>query len=223
MQQRTVESVEQSGIGETLASMALSDGSSGHRYVSSEKLNANSFAARNLADAAHYLCLLHGRYPGVVDFAAERTANPEARDWLSAAVDGFAQERIFLAHLTAAAGPQPSTAGHTQAEQAVLGQRHAIETLAQSERTGCALGAAVALVLDWAGIRTVLDAAAEKLSVDAPQSTLPGAELAIAVVDSVGANPAVRRAIAFGAEQVLVQHRGLWDLLEAREAAREDW
>ncbi len=223
MQQRTVESVEQSGIGATLVAMAASDGSAGHRYVGSPELNSDKFAARNLADAAHYLCLLHGRYPGVVDFAAERTAEPEARNWLANAVDGFAQERIFLAHLTAAAGPQPSTAGHTAAEQAVLAQRHAIETLAQSERSGCALGAAVALVLDWSEIRAVLDAAAEKLSVDAPESTLPDADAALAVVDTIGATSSVRRAIAFGAEQVFTQHRGLWDLLEAREAAREDW
>jgi len=33
-------------------------------------------------------------------------------------------------------------------------------------------------------------------------------------------SPSVERAIAFGAQQMLVQHRGLWDLLEAREIAR---
>ncbi|NNC71895.1 MAG: hypothetical protein HKN78_03360 [Sphingomonadaceae bacterium] len=223
MQQRTVESVEQSGVGATMASMAASDGSSGHRYLSSAEFNTDAFAARNLADAVHYLCLLHGRYPGVVDFAAERTANPGSHDWLTSAVDGFAHERIFLAQLISAAGPQPSTAGHTQAEQAVLAQRHAIETLAQSERTGCALGAAVALVLDWHEIRAVLNAAAAKLSVDIPELTLPDGDAALAVVDAIGETSAIRRAIVFGAEQVFTQQRGLWDLLEAREAAREDW
>jgi hypothetical protein len=31
---------------------------------------------------------------------------------------------------------------------------------------------------------------------------------------------AVERALLFGAEQIVVQHHGLWDLLEARSEAR---
>lgn len=223
MRQGAMEAVEARGIGDALRAMAERDGSNAHRYVHGEELNSGPFAARNLADAAHYLCLLHGRHPGVVDFAAEKTAEPEARKWLEQAIDGFSRERIFIGNLTVAAGPQPSTVGHTESEQAVLAQRHAIETLAQSERKGCALGAAAALVIDWREIRSVLNAAADKLSVEAPGCQLPDSEETYAMIDALGGSPALRRAIAFGAEQVLVQHRGLWDLLEAREAAREDW
>ena len=39
--------------------------------------------------------------------------------------------------------------------------------------------------------------------------------------DAVDAAPGVERALAFGAQQVLAQHRGLWALLESRAAARE--
>lgn len=223
MKQGAMEAVEARGIGDALRAMIGSDGSRTHRYVHGEELNRGPFAARNLADAAHYLCLLQGRQPGVIDFAADRTAEPGARQWLNAAVNGFGRERVFLAQLTVAAGPQPSTTGHTASESAVLAQRHAIETLAQSERKGCALGAAVALVIDWREIRTVLNAAAAKLSVDTPGCQLPDSEESYAMIDRLDGSPALRRAIAFGAEQVLVQHRGLWDLLEAREAAREDW
>ena len=36
-------------------------------------------------------------------------------------------------------------------------------------------------------------------------------------------NPASGRALAFGSEQLLLQHRALFDLLEARAEARGDY
>jgi hypothetical protein len=39
----------------------------------------------------------------------------------------------------------------------------------------------------------------------------------------VNDGPAMERAISFGAQQLFSQHRGLWDLLEARCVARGDW
>jgi hypothetical protein len=36
-------------------------------------------------------------------------------------------------------------------------------------------------------------------------------------------SPAMERAISFGAQQILAQHRGLWDLLEARQLARGEY
>ena len=36
----------------------------------------------DLADAAYYLCLLHGRHPGVIDHAATRSVDNAARRWL---------------------------------------------------------------------------------------------------------------------------------------------
>jgi hypothetical protein len=104
----------------------------------------------------------------------------------------------------------------------VLGQRHAIEMLAQSERRGCALGAALALALDWRSVRSVLDAAAIRFGVDRPEYRLdePGAVRSLA--DGAAQEPAVERALLFGADQVLIQHYRLWDLLEARQQARGD-
>jgi hypothetical protein len=34
--------------------------------------------------------------------------------------------------------------------------------------------------------------------------------------------PRLDRTLSFGARQFLIQHRGLWDLLEARREARTD-
>ena len=96
-----------------------------------------------------------------------------------------------------------------------------IETLALSERRGCALGATTALIADWAAVRGVLDRAAARTGIDVPACILPG-EAAVAAVIQAGVDgPAAERALAFGGEQLLLQNRGLFDLLEARaEAAR---
>ena len=42
----------------------------------------------------------------------------------------------------------------------------------------------------------------------------------VEVADAFATGLAQRRALMFGAEQVLIQHYGLWDLLESRAAAR---
>ncbi|MEX6641314.1 hypothetical protein V2A36_33310, partial [Pseudomonas aeruginosa] len=78
---------------------------------------------------------------------------------------GFADERTYLAHLTAAVGPLPSTPGQAESESALVGERHALEMLARSERRGCATGAVAALLYDWRAIRRVLDVAAERFGV----------------------------------------------------------
>ena len=212
------------GLGTILSAMIARDGSASQSYISGPAFTDDREAARNLADAAHYLSMLHGHHPGVIELASSKTAIPVARSWLEQAEQGFARERLFLSHLTVAAGPLPSTPGHDKSEAAVLSQRHAIETLASSERVGCALGAAIALVLDWQAIRPILLSAAEKLDVEAPLLALPDSTETVQLADSIDDEaPAIQRAVNFGADQILAQHRGLWNLLEAREAARDMW
>lgn len=218
-----VASADQSGLGQSLPSMIDEEGSAAHVYVNSAELNDGPDAARNLADAVHYLGILHGQHPGVVEFASMKTALPDARAWLDRAEQGFARERLYLSQLAVAAGPLPSTPGHDKSEAAALSQRHAIETLARSDRTGCALGAAMALVLDWPAIRAILATAAAKLEVETPLSALPEYSETLSLADEIAADPAINRAMTFGAQQMLAQHRGLWNLLEAREAARDIW
>ena len=206
--------------GELLAALVAESGSASHPYSESSVLLEGAYAARNLADVAHFACLLHGRYPGVIELAAQRVTDPIPRAWLHRAGPGFAAERAFLARLVVAAGPIPSTLGQARSEAAVTGQTHALATLAQSERTGCALGAALALVLDWRTIRRVLDAAAQRFGIQPPPLDLPNLKDATAVAIEAATTPGVQRALAFGAQQLLIQHRGLWDLLETREMAR---
>lgn len=204
-----------------LVALVGAEGSAGHAYPQNAVLTSGREAVRNLADAAHYLCVLHGRFPGVIDHAAHKTSHPAALGWLSAASEAFAAERSLLTRLAVATGPSPSTPGQAECETAVLQQRHALEMLAQSDRSGCALGAAFALALDWRAIRTVLDAAARRVSVEPQACMLPDEEETRTVAMIAAESLSFERAMGFGAQQLLAQHRSLWDLLEARQAARE--
>ncbi len=206
-----------------VAALVASEGSGMHRYVTSHDLLAGKHSARNLADAVHFLCILHGRHPGVADHAANHTANDEARVWLIDTVDAFIRERTFLTRLVVAVGPLPSTPGQSESESAVNGQRHALDMLAQSDRNGCALGATMALALDWPAIRSVLDAAAKRFGLDIPATIVPTTDATVELANSVSVSPAFERAISFGAQQILAQHRGLWDLLDARQIARGEY
>jgi hypothetical protein len=206
---------------QTLLASVGAQGSAAHPWPSAPALLAGPEAARNLSDLIHFLCILHGRYPGVIDHAAARGADAEGRLWLAAAAEAFAAERAYISRLAAAAGPLPSTPGAADSDAAVIGQRHAIEMLACSERQGCALGAAMAVVLDWRVVRGALDAAALRFGVEVPAFQGPDEAATEAEAARVAAGaPAARRALMFGAEQILVQHYGLWELLETRARAR---
>ena len=209
-------------IGDRLLACVAEHGSEVHPYPRSHALLRGPHASRNLSDAVHFLCMLHGRHPGVVDHAANRCLEPGTRAWFNSNTAAFAEERSFLARLSFAVGPIPSTPGAGDTESTVLGQRHAIEMLAQSERRGCALGAAFAVVVDWGTIRMVLDAAAQRFGLDAPVSRLCSTGEVGALANVSITTPSLERALLFGADQIVLQHHGLWDLLEARQQARGD-
>lgn len=214
---------EHEGATDILSQLVAAEGTGSHLYAASVELLSGRFATRNLADAVHYLCTLHGRHPGVVDHAAVRTAHEAARQWMIQAVDGFVVERSYLTKLAVAAGPLPSTPGQAESESAVIGQRHALEMLAQSDRDGCAIGAAIGLVLDWRAVRGLLNVAAERLGVIMSECILPSPGATHQLVIALSESPGVERAMAFGGAQLIGQHRGLWDLLEARQYARADY
>lgn len=201
-----------------LATAAEADGSAHHPLI--VRLTAPNPLARDLADAVHALVMLHGRQPGVLDHAMARNAQPAWSGWFEAAVESFVAERALLAKLASAAGPLPSTPGQAESEAAIIAQRHALETLAKSDRSGCAIGAAIAMVIEWRVIRRLLDAAAERFGVATRVCVLPIESETATIVASALEKPATERAMAFGVQQLLAQHRGLWDLLEARASAR---
>jgi hypothetical protein len=208
---------------DALLALVVAEGSASHAHPASDALVHGPEAARNVADIVHLLCMLHGRHPGVVDHAVDRVSNSSTRAFLADAADAFSNERALLTKLVVAVGPLPSTPGQADTETAVLAQHHAIDMLAQSERTGCALGAALALLADWAAIRPVLVTAARRLSLEIDSSKLPNTDIISKVIRAAENSPAADRAMLFGAQQIVAQHRGLWDLLEARAIARSDY
>ena len=213
-------SVESAGVrtGSLLADCVAEHGSATHPWFGSHGLLSGPEASRNLADAIHFLCALHGRHPGVIDHAATRTVDPAGRAWLQAAAAAAVAERNLLTRLAVAAGPIPSTPGGGGSEAAIQAQRSALATLAQSDRKGTALGAALAFATDWAPVRrVVIEAAARRLAIEVAPNGFGDEETLRAVADEAGA---AERALLFGAQQLALQHRALWDLLEARACAR---
>lgn len=210
-------------ICDLLGTLIAADGTQGHAYATLDSRSPLIQSIGNLADAVHYLTMLHGRHPGVVDHAATRTAENAAREWLLRSSEGFVAERAYLTQITVALGPPPSTTGQDQSEATVVQQRHALDMLAQSDRRGCAMGAAMALVLDWKMIRRILDAAAMRVGIEPRPAQLPDMDMTLSIAEAiVGDDDGIGRAVQFGARQLLRQHRGLWDLLQARASVRAE-
>jgi len=210
-------------VAEAQLARVAGDGSARHSHLNALLEAAGPHAGRDLADAVHLLCALHGRYPGLIELALQRCAKGAAQDWLGRASEAFERERLYLVRLTSAVGPMPSTPGAAETESSLVAARHALETLAHSERKGCALGAATALVGDWWPVRRLLDRVAARVSIEAPAPSLPDEASVLEVITVASDNSASERALAFGGEQMLLQHRALLDLLEARAEARGDF
>lgn len=209
-------------VAEVQLARVAGEGTARHGHLAALLEAAGPNAARDISDAVHLLCSLHGRYPGLMELALQRCPKGAVRDWLTRASDAFERERLYLVRLTAAVGPIPSTPGAAQTEASLVAARHALETLANSERQGCAIGAATALVGDWWPVRRLLDRAAARAGSEAPAPSLPDEMSIVAVLNHAALSPASARALAFGGEQLLLQHRALFDLLEARASARCD-
>lgn len=215
-------SVEQKPVSVAAAQLArvAGNGCARHPHLLSLLEGTGPHSGRDLADAVHLLCSLHGHYPGLVEIALQRCPEGGVREWLARASDAFERERLYLVRLTSAVGPLPSTPGAAETEASLVAARHALETLATSERDGCALGAATALVCDWWPVRRLLDRVAARVGTEAPAPSLPDEASVVAIVDHAAITPGSARALGFGGEQMLLQHRALFDLLEARTEAR---
>jgi hypothetical protein len=214
----TVQGARYGEAWDALVAMVAADGTATQPHVAA--LTAPGATLRDLADAVHCLCMLHGRHPGIVECAADRATDPVAAAWLGDAVTAFAAERATLVRIVAAVGPLPSTPGQSETEAAIAAQRHALDMIAVSDRSGCPLGATMALMLDWPAMRRILDVAATRLGIEVDPPRLPVTGDAATVVSALAATPAFERAMLFGAQQTLAQHRALWQLLQARSEAR---
>ena len=210
-------------VAETQLARVAGEGCARHPHLNALLEASGRYAGRDLSDAVHLLCSLHGRYPGLIELALQHCPAGPAQSWLARAAEAFERERLYVVRLTSAVGPLPSTPGAAETESSLVSARHALETLAHSERKGCSLGAATALVGDWWPVRRLLDRAAARVGLQSPAPSLPDEASVVEVIGLSADSPASERALAFGSEQLLLQHRGLFDLLEARAAARGDY
>src|SRR5438128_11699940 len=169
-------------VAEPQLARVAGEGCARHPHLNALLEAAGPQSARDLADAVHLLCSLHGRYPGLIEIALQRCPKGEARSWLDRASEAFERERLYVVRLTSAVGPLPSTPGAVETETSLVAARHALETLAMSERKGCALGAATAFVGDWWPIRRLLDRAATRVGTEAPAPSLPAEASVVAVL-----------------------------------------
>jgi hypothetical protein len=199
-------SAEQKPVSVAAAQLArvAGDGSARHPHLLALLDGTGPHSGRDIADAVHLLCSLHGRYPGLVELALQRCPKGPVREWLSRASDSFERERLYLVRLTSAVGPLPSTPGAAETEAGLVAARHALETLAMSEREGCPLGAATALVCDWWPLRRLLDRAASRAGTEAPAPSLPDESSVVAIVEQATGTPGAARALGFGGEQLLL-------------------
>ena len=210
-------------VAETQLARVAGDGCARHPHLNALLEVSGPHMGRDFSDAIHLLCSLHGRYPGLIELALQHSPAGPAQTWLARASEAFERERLYVVRLTSAVGPLPSTPGAAETESSLASARHAMETLAHSERKGCSLGAATALVGDWWPIRRLLDRAASRVGLQCPAPSLPDEASVVEVIGLACDGAANERALAFGGEQLLLQHRGLFDLLEARAAARSDY
>lgn len=206
--------------GHALFALVETDGTRAHSHAAA--LAQPGADPRDLADAVHLICSLHGRHPGLADHSAQHRTIEAANGWLDSVAVAFADERARIVALAVAAGPLPSTPGQAESEATVAAQRHALDMLALSARNGCSLGASLALVLDWSAIGRVMQSAGNRFGVEMPTPSFPSEVDTETLIASIGGVASIDRAILFGAQQLLAQHRGLFDLLQARAEARED-
>ncbi len=169
-----------------------------------------------IADIAHFMCISHGRLPGVVDHAATKIIDEAARGWLVQAIEGFAAERAFLNQLTVAAGPIRRLIGQDKISALLASQSKSFEMLATSDRQGCPAGAAIAFVADWQATRPLLELAALALGIEPKTPALPENNASEELANALASTDGQKRAMLFGAEQLVAQQRGLWQLIAAR-------
>ena len=209
--------------GARLIALVADSGSAAHPTIVAALKDLRNLSSPDISDIAHFLCVLHGRYPGLIDHAARKIVDGAAREWILHTGNAFAEERAFLSRLTAAAGPAPSTMGDEKCTAAFAMQSRALEMLASSDRQGCPAGAAIAFAEDWLTVRRLLEAMAERFSLKVPPHSFPNSDRNARLADAlIAEGQAQERALFFGADQLLLQQQSFWNLLAARSITRKE-
>ena len=179
-------------VAEAQLARVAGDGCARHPHLNALLDAAGPHSGRDVSDAVHLLCSIHGRYPGLIELALQRCPKGETQEWLARASDAFERERLYLVRLTAAVGPMPSTPGAAESESSLVAARHALETLAMSERDGCALGAATAWSATGGRSAGCSTAPRRACGIDVPAPSLPDEASVIDVIERSAETPVER-------------------------------
>src|SRR6478609_3317088 len=84
-------SAEQKPVSVASAQLArvAGEGTARHPHLAALLEGTGRHSGRDMADAVHLLCSLHGRYPGLVEIALQRCSKGPIQDWLARASEGF--------------------------------------------------------------------------------------------------------------------------------------
>src|SRR3954466_7542272 len=91
---------QQVSVADAQLARVAGDGSARHNYLNALLEASGRHSGRDLADAVHLLCNLHGRYPGLIELALQRCPKGAAHEWLARASDAFERERLYVVRLT---------------------------------------------------------------------------------------------------------------------------
>ena len=69
-------------VAEAQLARVAGDGVARHPHLNALLEAAGPHSGRDLADAVHLLCSIHGRYPGLIEIALQRCPKGETQDWL---------------------------------------------------------------------------------------------------------------------------------------------
>jgi len=84
-QQGSFKGSHQASVADAQLARVAGDGCARHLHLNGLLETQGLNSGRDLADAVHLLCGLHGRYPGLIQIALDRCPSAEGRSWL----DGF--------------------------------------------------------------------------------------------------------------------------------------
>ena len=221
-------SVERSSasVAEAQLARVAGDGCARHPYLAMHCWRLpDRTSGRDLADAVHLLCSLHGRYPGLIELALADCVRRDPPRTGSSRASRSVRARAAL--------PRPGDLRRRPAAKHAGRRRDRIEPVRGAPRARNARAIPNARAARWArrprwsatGGRSAGCSTAPRPApgLECPAPSLPDEASVVGVIGGACDDSASDRALAFGGEQLLLQHRALFDLLEARAEARGDY
>ena len=82
-------------VAEAQLARVAGEGCARHPHLLALIESSGPSSGRDLADAVHLLCSLHGRYPGLIELVMSCCPSGDVQHWLTRAAEGFERERLY--------------------------------------------------------------------------------------------------------------------------------